>query len=138
MSGNNVVADGVEKYGVRTFSQQEMAFNLLGLMSPAIVDLCQMEPVFADLNGGLQFLPDLKDLMTKLRSDIMDTSAVRQAVTKENALENKTINGEDSEALYKTVPIEPRANIKFDFPELPDWEKEVKPLNADLKGMVRP
>ena len=136
MSGNNIVADGVEKYGVRTFSQQEMAFNLLGLMSPAIVDICQEEPVFADLNGGLQFLPDLKDLMTKLRAEIMETSTIRQAVTKETALENKVVNGEDSEALYKKVAVEPRANIKYDFPELPDWKSEVEPLNGKLKGMV--
>ncbi|RMZ81472.1 hypothetical protein DV738_g2274, partial [Chaetothyriales sp. CBS 135597] len=136
MSGNNITAAGVEKYGVRTFSQQEMAFNLLGLMSPAIVDLCQAEPVFADLNGGLQFLPDLKDLMTKLRAEIMDTSAVRQAVTRETALENKVVNGEDSELLYKKVNIEPKANLKFAFPELPDWQKDIEPLNAKLKGMV--
>lgn len=136
MSGNNVVAEGVEKYGVRTFSQAEMAFNLLGLMSPAIVDLCQNEPVFADLNGGLQFLPDLKDLMTKLRSEIMETSAIRQAVTKETALENKVVNGEDSEALYKKVTIEPRANLKFEFPELPKWKDDIEPLNSRLKGMV--
>ena len=136
MGGNNIVADGVEKYGVRTFSQQEMAFNLLGLLSPAIVDLCQMEPVFADLNGGLQFLPDLKDMMTKLRAEIMETSSVRQAVTKETALENKIVNGEDSEALYKKVTIEPRANLKFPFPELPKWEEDIEPLNGKLKGMV--
>ena len=136
MSGNNIVADGVEKYGVRTFSQQEMAFNLLGLMSPAIIDLCQTEPVFADLNGGLQFLPDLKGMMTKLRADIMETSAVRQAVTKETAIENKIVNGEDSEALYKKVNIEPRANMKFDFPELPKWKEDIEPLNGKLKGMV--
>ena len=136
MGGNNVVAEGVEKFGVRTFSQQEMAFNLLGLMSPAIVNLCQSEPVFADLNGGLQFLPDLKDLMTKLRFEIMETSAIRQAVTKETSLENKVVNGEDSEALYKQVKIEPRANIKFEFPELPKWKGEIEPLNKNLKGMV--
>ncbi|CZT04861.1 hypothetical protein WAI453_007628 [Rhynchosporium graminicola] len=136
MSGNNIVAEGVEAYGVRTFSQQEMAFNLLGLMSPAVVDLCQSEPVFADLNGGLQFIPDLQSLMMKLRKDIMETSEVRQAVTKETAIENKIVNGEDSEALYKKVTIEPRANIKFEFPRLPDWEKEVEPLNENLKGMV--
>ncbi|KAK5104892.1 beta subunit of fatty acid synthetase [Lithohypha guttulata] len=136
MSGNNIVAEGVEKFGVRTFSQQEMAFNLLGLMSPAIVDLCQTEPVWADLNGGLQFLPNLKEMMTKLRSDIMETSAIRQAVTKESAIENKIVNGEDSEALYKKVNVEPRANLKFDFPLLPDWKTEVAPLNDNLKGMV--
>ncbi|PSK42281.1 Fatty acid synthase subunit alpha [Elsinoe australis] len=136
MGGNNIVAEGVEKYGVRTFSQQEMAFNILGLMGPAIVDLCQQEPVFADLNGGLQFLPDLKDLMTRLRKEITETSEVRKAVTRENAVENKIVNGEDHEALYKKVNIQPRANLKFDFPQVPDWKEEVEPLNADLKGMV--
>ncbi|GLI74712.1 beta subunit of fatty acid synthetase [Penicillium ochrochloron] len=136
MSGNNMVADGVEKLGVRTFSQQEMAFNLLGLMSPAVVNLCQLDPVWADLNGGLQFIPDLKGLMTRLRTDIMETSDVRQAVIKETAIENKVVNGEGSDALYKKVVAEPRANIKFDFPKLPDWETEVKPLNENLKGMV--
>lgn len=136
MSGNNMVAEGVEKLGVRTFSQQEMAFNLLGLMAPAIVDLCQADPVWADLNGGLQFIPDLKTLMTKLRTDIMETSDMRQAVIKETAIENKVVNGEDSEVLYKKVVAERRANIKFEFPRLPDWEKEVQPLSESLKGMV--
>ena len=136
MGGNNIVAEGVEAYGVRTFSQQEMAFNLLGLMAPAIVDLCQSEPVFADLNGGLQFLPDLKDLMTKLRKDITETSEIRRAVTRETSLESKIVNGEDHEALYKKVNIQPRANLKFDFPKVPDWKTEVEPLNENLKGMV--
>ncbi|GAB7357068.1 hypothetical protein MBLNU459_g7884t1 [Dothideomycetes sp. NU459] len=136
MGGNNIVAEGVEKFGVRTFSQQEMAFNLLGLMAPAIVNLCQEEPVFADLNGGLQFLPDLKGLMTKLRKDITETSEIRRAVTRETSVENKVVHGEDHEALYKKVTVQPRANLKFDFPKVPDWETEVKPLNGDLKGMV--
>ncbi|KAG5927705.1 hypothetical protein E4U42_001910 [Claviceps africana] len=136
MSGNNIVAEGVEAFGVRTFSQQEMAFNLLGLMSPTIVDLCQSEPVFADLNGGLQFIPNLNEAMTKLRKDIMETSEIRQAVTKETAIENTIVNGADSEIMYKKKTISPRANIKFDFPHLPDWKQEVAPLNDKLRGMV--
>ncbi|KAB8239003.1 3-oxoacyl-synthase [Aspergillus alliaceus] len=136
MSGNNIVAEGVEKLGVRTFSQQEMAFNILGLMSPAVVNLCQSDPVWADLNGGLQFIPDLKGLMTKLRTDIMETSDVRQAIIKETAIENTVVNGEDSGALYEKVVAEPRANIKFEFPKLPDWDSDVKPINESLKGMV--
>ena len=136
MSGNNIVAEGLESYGVRTFSQQEMAFNLLGLMSPTIVNLCQVEPVFADLNGGFQFVPNVKELMTDLRKEIMEKSEVRKAVTKETAIENKIVNGEASEALYKKVTVEPRANIKFAFPELPDWKQDVEPLNSNLKGMV--
>ncbi|KAL5115075.1 beta subunit of fatty acid synthetase [Pleosporales sp. CAS-2024a] len=136
MSANNIVAEGIEKYGVRTFSQQEMAFNILGLMAPPIVNLCQIEPVWADLNGGFQYIPNLKDLMGDLRKELMETSDVRRAVIKENAIENKVVNGEASEALYKKARIEPRANMKFDFPKLPDWDTEVKPLNEDLKGMV--
>ncbi|KAH7078051.1 hypothetical protein BKA63DRAFT_509654 [Paraphoma chrysanthemicola] len=136
MSANNIVAEGIEKYGVRTFSQQEMAFNILGLMAPPIVNLCQVEPVWADLNGGFQYIPNLKDLMADLRKELMETSDVRRAVIKENAIENKVVNGEASEALYKKAKIEPRANMKFDFPTLPDWDTEVKPLNDDLKGMV--
>ncbi|KAL4780488.1 hypothetical protein BJX76DRAFT_337894 [Aspergillus varians] len=135
MGGNNMVAEGVEKLGVRTFSQQEMAFNLLGLMAPAIVNLCQLDPVFADLNGGLQFIPDLKDLMTRLRTEIMETSDIRRAVIKETAIENKIVNGENSEVLYKKVIAEPRANIKFQFPNLPTWE-DIQPHNETLKGMV--
>ncbi|KAJ4138075.1 beta subunit of fatty acid synthetase [Fusarium equiseti] len=136
MSGNNIVAEGVEAFGVRTFSQQEMAFNLLGLMSPTLVDLCQNEPVFADLNGGLQFIPNLNETMTKLRKDIMETSEVRRAVAKESAIENTIVNGAASEVLYKKKTIDPRANIKFDFPKRPDWKTEVEPLNDNLKGMV--
>lgn len=136
MSGNNVVAEGVEKLGVRTFSQQEMAFNLLGLMSASIVDLCQVEPVFADLNGGLQFIPKLKDLMTNLRKDILSTSEIRKAVTKETAIENKIVNGASSEALYTKVEVQPRANIRYEFPELPSWTDTIEPLGRDLKGMV--
>jgi fatty acid synthase subunit alpha len=136
MSGNNIVAEAVERFGVRTFSQQEMAFNLLGLMSPTIVDLCQDEPVFADLNGGLQFIPNLNETMTRERKNLTETSEVRSAVTKETAAESKIVNGEDSEALFKKKVIEPRANIKFDFPPVPNWESEVAPLNDSLKGMV--
>jgi len=136
MGANNLVAEGCERYGVRTFSQQEMAFNLLGLMSPSIVNLCQVEPVWADLNGGFQYLPNLKDLMSNLRKEITETSELRKAVIKENAIEHKVVNGDASEALYKKVSVKPRANLKFDFPKVPDWETEVKPLNNDLKGMV--
>ncbi|KAK7422247.1 beta subunit of fatty acid synthetase [Neonectria punicea] len=136
MSGNNIVAEGVEAFGVRTFSQQEMAFNLLGLMSPTLVDLCQSEPVFADLNGGLQFIPNLNETMTKLRKDIMETSEIRRAVSKESAIENTIVNGAASEVLYKKKTIDPRANIKFDFPNRPDWKTEIAPHHETLKGMV--
>ncbi|KAG1488521.1 hypothetical protein G6F52_013904 [Rhizopus delemar] len=61
MSANNMVAEGIEALGTRTFSSVEMSFNILGLMHPSIVELCQIEPVWADLNGGLQFVTNLQE-----------------------------------------------------------------------------
>ncbi|GAO46578.1 fatty acid synthase alpha-subunit [Saitoella complicata NRRL Y-17804] len=134
MSANNSIAEGIESFGVRTFSQQEMAFNILGLMAPAIVNLCQNEPVWADLNGGLQFLPNLKDLSSKLRQQLQETAQIRQAVAAENAIEHKIVNGAEAERLHKKHIVQPRANLKFDFPTIKS-AKELQHL-AHMKGMV--
>jgi fatty acid synthase subunit alpha len=136
MSANNTTAMGMEDYSIRTFSTQEMAFNLLGLMSPAIVDICQNEPVFADLNGGLQSISDLKSVITKIRKDIEDTAEIRKAVAKESAIEYRVTNSVDSEILYKQKIIEPRANIQVSFPPLPEWQTDILPLHEKLNGMV--
>ena len=136
MSGNNPISEGIEKLGVRTFSQQEMAFNILGLMAPAVVNLCQNEPVFADLNGALQCIPNLKELSAKLRGNLKETSEIRRAVTVENALEHQIVHGDENEKLYQKVVIQPRANMKFDFPTLPDYKGEIEKLSETRKGMV--
>ncbi|KAM6519203.1 beta subunit of fatty acid synthetase [Fusarium falciforme] len=135
MSGNNIVAEGIEALGVRTFSQREMAFNLLGLMSPMIVDLCQSEPVFAELTGGLQLIPNLNESMVKLRKAITEASEIQQAVAKENAIENGFMHS-DIDRGPTIKMIEPRANIKLGFPPLPDWKRDIAPLHGNLKGMV--
>lgn len=135
MNQNNLIAERIENLGVRTFSQQEMAFNILGLMSPAVVNLCQMEPVFADLNGGMQYIPNLKDISSQIRQDLMQTSEIRRAVSSENAIEHKLVNGAEAERLHKSVVIQPRANIKFEFPELKPFST-FEPLAKDLHGMV--
>ncbi|EAZ62811.2 Fatty acid synthase subunit alpha Includes: Acyl carrier 3-oxoacyl-[acyl-carrier-protein] reductase (Beta-ketoacyl reductase) 3-oxoacyl-[acyl-carrier-protein] synthase (Beta-ketoacyl synthase) [Scheffersomyces stipitis CBS 6054] len=135
MGGNNIIAEGIEKLGVRTFSQKEMAFNILGLMTPAIVQLCQEEPVMADLNGGLQFIENLKEFTSKLRADLTETAEVRRAVSIETSIEQKVVNGDNVDANYSKVTVQPRANMKFDFPTLKPYE-EIKKISPDLEGML--
>lgn len=137
MSQNNIVAEGIEKLGIRTFSQKEMAFNILGLMTPAVVNLCQEGPVCADLNGGMQFIPNLKDMLSKLRKEIMDTSEVRRAVSVETALEHKIVNGPDADLPYQKAYVKPRANNRFEFPTLRPHD-ELKKLAPELEGMLDP
>jgi fatty acid synthase subunit beta len=134
MSASNIVAEGIEQFGVRTFSTLEMSFNLLGLMHPKIVRLCQNEPIYADLNGGLQFIPRLQELTTKLRKEIYESSDIRKAIDVENALDYKTVFGEESERTHKPIEVTPRANIKLEFPKLKPYES-LKHL-GHLKGML--
>ncbi|KAI8145418.1 fatty acid synthase [Fennellomyces sp. T-0311] len=134
MSANNMVAEGLEKLGVRTFSATEMSFNILGLMHPSIVELCQVEPVWADLNGGLHFVPELQKITGQLRVQIRETAEVRKAVDAENALDFKTVNGEEAERKFKPHKVTPRANMKFDFPKLKEYDN-LKHL-SHLKGML--
>ncbi|CCH60013.1 hypothetical protein TBLA_0C02010 [Henningerozyma blattae CBS 6284] len=136
MSANNIIAEGIEKAGVRTFSQKEMAFNLLGLLTPDVVDLCQKSPVMADLNGGLQYLPDLKEFTVKLRRELTETSEVRKAVSIETALEHKAINGDKADAAYTQVEIQPRANIQMNFPKLKPYSEVKKNVSKDLEGLL--
>lgn len=135
MSQNNAIAEGVEKMGVRTFSQKEMAFNILGLLNPKIVNLCQQSPVFADLNGGLQFIPNLKELTGRLRSELAEKTDIRRAVSIETALEHKVVNGPAADAPFQKVIVQPRANQTFAFPTLKPY-KEIKKIAPELEGML--
>ncbi|PIA16745.1 fatty acid synthase [Coemansia reversa NRRL 1564] len=134
MNANNIVAEGIEKLGVRTFSTQEMAFNILGLMHPTINALAQSEPVWADLNGGFQFIPDLKDATSRLRASIRESSEVKKAVAADTSLDFKAVKGARSERMHKSRSIKPRANHKFPFPEISSYEK-LESLRH-LQGMV--
>ncbi|KAJ3041629.1 3-oxoacyl-[acyl-carrier-protein] synthase [Rhizophlyctis rosea] len=115
MSANNIVSEGIESLGARTFSTHEMAFNLIGLFHPDIVKLSGSDPIVADLNGGLHFVAKLNDISSKLRKDLLETSEVRRAVAHEAALDQKVLRGPVKE---ETVTVTPRANMRFDFPEL--------------------
>ncbi|ODV87554.1 hypothetical protein CANARDRAFT_26942 [[Candida] arabinofermentans NRRL YB-2248] len=135
MSGNNMIAEGIEKLGVRTFSQKEMAFNILGLMTPEVVELCEEAPVMADLNGGLQFIDNLREFTNKLRTDINETSEIRKAVSVETAIEHKVVNGDTADAPFNKVQVEPKANMKFDFPTFKDYA-DIKSKAPELEGML--
>jgi fatty acid synthase subunit alpha, fungi type len=60
----NIVAYELESYDTHTFLAKEMVFNILGLMHPLLFSITQVEPNWADLNGGMDHPPDLTDIMT--------------------------------------------------------------------------
>ncbi|KAI8855120.1 acyl transferase domain-containing protein [Chytridium lagenaria] len=128
MSGNNIVAEGIESLGARTFSTHEMAFNLIGLLHQSIVKLSYTEPVWADLNGGLSAVTDLNKFTSNLRRELVETSEVRRAVARETTLDSQVFRGP---VKHQSVRVTPRANMKFQFPALPKTQTA-----THLRGML--
>ena len=66
--------------------------------------------------------PDLVDITSRIRSDIMKKSDSRRAIAGDNASDFKIINGVEAERVLQTVYVTPRASFEFDVPILPPAE----------------
>jgi fatty acid synthase subunit alpha len=91
--------DIVAHDGVRTFSAKEMA--------------TQVEPIWADLNGGMDRLPDLADITSRIRSKNNKKADLRRAIARDNSAGFKTVNGVEAEHLFQTVNVLPRAFLIY-------------------------
>ncbi|KAL5526485.1 FAS2 [Sanghuangporus sanghuang] len=118
MDATNTIAHQLESYGIRTFSAKEMAFNILGLMHSLLFSITQVEPIWADLSGGMDRLPDLAEITTNIRLSINKQAELRRAITRDNSADFLVIKGGEAERVLQTATITPRANFKFDFPTL--------------------
>ena len=134
MGPTNIVAHELESHGVRTFSAKEMAFNILGLMHPLLFSITQVEPIWADLNGGMDRLPNLADITTRIRSKLNKKADLRRAIARDNSADFKIINGVTVERLFQTVNVLLQANFRFEFPSL----KATSSLQdlAHLQGLI--
>ena len=107
MNATNIVAHELEGHGVRTFSAKEMAFNTLGLMHPLLFSITQVEPIWADLNGGMDRLPDLADITGRIRKNLLKKSELRRAIAMDNAVNFQTIDSVEAERLLQSVDVIP-------------------------------
>jgi len=53
-------------------------------MHPLLFSITQVKPVWADLNGGMNCLPDLADITMKSRQEINAESSPRRAISRDN------------------------------------------------------
>jgi len=134
MGPTNIVAHELERYGVRTFSAKEMAFNILGLMHPLLFSITQVEPIWADLNGGMDRLPDLAEITGRIRTSLLKKADLRRAIARDNSADFKIIHGVEAERLLQTVDVLPRANFQFSFPTL-ESDASLRDV-AHLRGLI--
>lgn len=133
MQSSNAVAEEVEKLGVMTFTQREMAFNILALMTPALTTLAEDAPIYADLTGGLGSMWDVKTHVSAARKRISHKHLLQKAMAEENAREKIMLcNASDTEPEQRLPTNTRRARLSIPFPPLCDL-KEGYPR---LEGMI--
>ncbi|KAJ6090087.1 hypothetical protein N7467_005303 [Penicillium canescens] len=120
MSANNIVADAIEAHDVVTFSQSEMALNILALMAPEIIQLCEDAPIYADIGGGMQQLEGLKELSSTARREIQTRSRTAKAIAAEDERQESLLFG--SIPTDGPPPQQRLANLHVGHPELPEYE----------------
>ena len=136
MSGNDIVADRIEAGDVITFSQSEMGFNILALMTPAIASLCEEGPIYADLCGGLSLVQDLKAKLIIARQEITDESRLRKALHTERVeYEAVTNRGSSKGKPSSSRKFNKLANLKIGLPEMPAYQSVTAGLE-NLQGMI--
>lgn len=137
MSGNDIMAETIESHNVLTFSQEEMAFNLLALMTTPIVQMCESEPICADLDGGLHLLANLKEILSDARTRLNNAADIRKALSEEDQREQSLLYPSRPDSLSATeLPrIRPRSSFKVGFPSIPDFDQTLGPLRY-MQGMV--
>ena len=118
MAGNNVVSEGVEALGCRTFSQAEMALNLLALLHPRMVQLAANGPLWADFRGGFHAVPDLKAATQKIRGEIKARASLARAVVSDAKLD-VTITSPTSSGTASTSAATAVHVRLVEFPSLP-------------------
>ncbi|KAF9895184.1 hypothetical protein FE257_000086 [Aspergillus nanangensis] len=134
MRSSNIIAEEVERLGLLTFTQEEMAFNILGLMTPPITQLAEDTPVFADLTGGFGQVWKIKDEITAARQRIADRVELYKALAEEDARHDAVLFGQRPEEPETTVK-KCRANLRLPLPSLPEHADLTSGL-SDLQGMI--
>ncbi|KGO55690.1 Acyl transferase/acyl hydrolase/lysophospholipase [Penicillium expansum] len=114
MNQNDLVAEGIEKAGMRTFSQ-EMAYALVCLCVGPMSELCQEAPASCDKN-------------------LKDRSEIQVALFQEDKIEAEWSSPVAQAAAVSE--LEHRAHVRQDFPRVQEYDRDIAPLSADMQGMV--
>ncbi|KAI0185020.1 hypothetical protein EV127DRAFT_373822 [Xylaria flabelliformis] len=133
MNANNIVAEGIEKLGVMTFTAGEMAFNILALLCPSIIAESDLEPVYAELSGGLMGFQNLKEEVMAIRKGITDKRHEWQAIAAERKQDDEVLRGSKTPAADKVkMSTQKRSNIRQGFPKLSSHQD----MTVDLQNLV--
>ncbi|KAL4955090.1 hypothetical protein BDW69DRAFT_204790 [Aspergillus filifer] len=133
MQSSNIIAEEVERLEAITFTQSEMAFNILALMTPALTALAEDAPVYADLTGGLGSMWNVKKKISAARKRLSDKQMLQSAIAEENTRQQAALScAVAAKAEPELLPKVRRARLKPTFPPLYDLHG----TDPNIEGMV--
>ncbi|ORX74095.1 hypothetical protein DL89DRAFT_253981 [Linderina pennispora] len=123
MDSNDVIASEVERLGMRTFSVNEMAFNILCLLHYKLRRLAVEAPLWADLAGGFQAISHCMDKVSAMREVLVDQSVKWRALFADHAHENNILSGEQTRKLWTVHNSDFKANSGMKLPVVKAYEQ---------------
>ncbi|KAM7186221.1 hypothetical protein V8F20_011491 [Naviculisporaceae sp. PSN 640] len=151
MSANDVLATGIEAdLGIRTFSAAEMAWHVVGLMDSSVAGFCDLEPLMADLSGGLSANQvNLKAVLGEIKEKVAQRSGIQKAVWQEGQVERGERGSVDNHEMVTTsglgLPLKSerkkkkklarKARIQVEKVTMPDYQ-DLASLAAKLQDMI--
>ncbi len=103
-------------------------------MDSRTASFCDLEPLMADLAGGLSSFINLRPMLQQIQEKIDSKSSMKKSLFAEEQFENDA--GSSSSTV--TAPsrlLTPKAWLRVEKAGLPEYE-ELQPLNARLHDMV--
>ncbi|UZP32194.1 hypothetical protein NXS19_000010 [Fusarium pseudograminearum] len=133
MAVNDAVAAEVEvRTGVKTFSQFEMAQRLAALLVNPFAYEVEIQPVKVDISGGMADTTDLRSILSDIRREIKQDST--STPTHQHLPSHHHVD--EPEIGKPLSSVSPMANLKLNFPQLPDYEDDISPLNTLSGGSM--
>eukprot|EP01114_Cavostelium_apophysatum_P006579 TRINITY_DN1795_c0_g1_i2.p1 TRINITY_DN1795_c0_g1~~TRINITY_DN1795_c0_g1_i2.p1 ORF type:complete len:3793 (+),score=1033.24 TRINITY_DN1795_c0_g1_i2:910-11379(+) len=131
MESNNLVAAGIEKMGVRTFSQREMAIALACLMGGTISTAAHHYPLWVDITGGMKFVKSMNTKVEKIRVKIFQRADILRASFREDQLELE-LTAQTAHLPASAPELTPKANFEsFRFPDIENVKADLQ-----LQGLI--
>lgn len=135
MAGNDIVAEAVEEHGALTFTTEEMALNILALLTNEVSPFWEDDSLLADFSGCLGQIEDLKGITTQARSAIRIESETRIAIQNEDRIQHTMTNALPPQSQPKVDQLRHQQSIRMELPKLPVPSCDLFPL-AYLQGMA--
>ncbi|KAJ2747571.1 fatty acid synthase alpha subunit Lsd1 [Coemansia sp. BCRC 34301] len=134
MSSNDWCAKEFENRGVRTFTANEMAFMILGLLREPVRRIAQREPIWADLSSGMTRFKHISTVNSNARQAILQKSSAIQHVAREAARDYAAMILRSHSKQGTVLDETPLAKPKHHFPA-PRQYDQLEHLRH-LQGMV--